>query len=398
MNTKLRSLLPYLVLALLSLIGYLPLLMDASTLFSDYGHHIDVALALPESVKHISHVLYHAAFLLIRILLPSLTLQLAAVAALLTFMLPVPLIALWLFRKAANDALPDSLLMAFSLSLTIMAPVTIWTNHYMIGYFNPIVYHNPTMIALRLFLIPISLLAFRIFDSRSFRNINHRIFVSLLSAVLVLLATLTKPSYTLALIPSCCLLAIWRLLRRQYVDIPLLAIGVCLPGILLLGLLYLLVYFNYDDGSAVAVGFLTLMKVYIPAWRIPIQLILSLLFPLGIYMCFRKEARQHLYLNMSWLIFGVGAAIAFLLYEDGPRFAHGNFLWSGYSATFVLMFVSTLFFVERLQSDITSVEKRNFQRVKALFTSRHAVVALLFGLHVISGMAYYLRFMGIDLL
>ena len=389
---RLNSLRPYLVLALLGFILYLPVLGHASTRYHDYGHHIDIALAMPGNVIRISHVLFSAVFLFIHRLLPSIALPQAALAAAMAFMIPVPLIAFWFLKKTANDTLPDALLMAFSLSLTIMAPVTIWIPSAMIGYMNPIVYHNPTIVAVRLFLIPVSLLALRIFDGRSWISLNHRVYVTLLCAVLVLLATLTKPSYTLVLIPGCCLFAAWRLLMRQNVDFPLLIFGICLPAILLLGLLYLLVYFDFDDGSSIAIGFLTFMKSYIPTWRIPIQLMLSLVFPLGVYICFWNEAREHTYLNMSWLNFAIGAAIALLLYEEGPRIYHGNFVWSGYSAVFVLMFASILFFVERVRSRIASGEAVNHRLFGLRFTGRDAVVILLFGLHVVSGIAYYYRY------
>ncbi|MDE2749026.1 MAG: hypothetical protein OXI34_08690 [Chloroflexota bacterium] len=391
-STMLKTLQPYVFLVSLGLILYLPVTMHASTLYVDYGNHINVAMALPGKVEHITHVLYHALVLLIHEALPSVPLPLATVAATLIFMLPVPVIAFSLFKKAANDTVPDSLLIAFSLSLTIMAPLTIWTPRFQIGYINPIVYHNPTMIAVRLFIIPVSIMALRVYASRPFRSMNQRIHLSLLCAVLVTLATMTKPSFTLALLPGCCLYAFWRLLMRRHVDLPILVVGICLPGIFMLGLAYLLTYYHYDDGTVIAVGFLTGMKYYVPTWRIPIQLLLSLAFPLRLYICFHKEARQHAYLNLSWLIFGVGAIYAYWLYED-PRIKHANFLWSGYSAVFLLMFASMLFYIERRRSNVASAETGKLRLFGVHFTRREAFVMLLFGLHVISGIAYYARFL-----
>ena len=106
----------------------------------------------------------------------------------------------------------------------------------MLGYFNPIVYHNPTMMAVRTFALPVSLLAVGVFQARSSSNLNYRTYQVMLCAVLVVLTTLTKPSYTLALIPGCCLFAILRLLMRRKVNFPLLVFGICLPGIIMLGM------------------------------------------------------------------------------------------------------------------------------------------------------------------
>ncbi len=184
MKNDMTYLRPYLVLVVLSLVIYLPVSLQASQFLHDYGNHIKLALELPESARRINHVFYHAVFLLAHRLLPSLLLPQAAVAAILTFMLPVPLMAFSIFKKAANQSLPDWLLMAFALGLTVLAPVTIWTNSFMLGYFNPIVYHNPTIIALRLFAIPVSLLAARVFCERPFESMNQQIFLILLCAVL----------------------------------------------------------------------------------------------------------------------------------------------------------------------------------------------------------------------
>lgn len=385
----------YLLLIVLSSTILLPVLTHASQFYSDFGHHVDVALALPTTVRHIAHVLFHALFLLVHKLLPPIVQPHAEiVVTTLLFMLPVPLISFSAFKRAANQMLPDAMLMTLSLCLMVLAPVTVWSNRYMLGYFNPILYHNPTMMALRMFALPVSLLAVGVFQARSSSNLNYRTYQVMLCAVLVVLTTLTKPSYTLALIPGCCLFAILRLLMRRKVNFPLLVFGICLPGIIMLGMLYLLVYFSYDDATTVAFGILTFMKSLGPAWRILIQFALSLVFPIGVYLSYRTEARQDLYLNLSWMIFWIGAAFAYLFYEVGPRFGHANFLWSGHSAVFVLMFASILFFCRMYSSRIQRKSTGKFKFLGLSLTRREAFVLLLLGLHVISGIAYYFRFLG----
>ena len=161
---RMDKLRPYLVLLALSLIVYLPVMTRASSEYVDFGNHMRKALALPDSVTYIVHVLFHALFLLIHRLAPEIPRSSAALVAILLLMLPVPLMAFALFKRAAGDALSSVALMLLSIGLTILAPVTIWTNQFMIGYVNPIVYHNPTSIAARLFVIPLSLLALWMFQ------------------------------------------------------------------------------------------------------------------------------------------------------------------------------------------------------------------------------------------
>ena len=53
----------------------------------------------------------------------------------------------------------------------------------------------------------------------------------------------------------------------------------------MLGLQYLLVYGSQDGGSTLVFGVLTYMRIWLPIWRIPIQLLLSLAFPLAVSLC-----------------------------------------------------------------------------------------------------------------
>ena len=216
----------------------------------------------------------------------------AALAAILLVMVPVPLIAFALFRRRVGHLLLDGALAAFALGLAVISPITIWTDEFMVGYLNQIVYHNPTSITLRLFVIPVSILAFRIFQNRPYRSLNHRVYHLLLCAVLVILLILAKPSFALALLPGCCFFAFWRTLRRGHVDWILLAFGVFLLAALMLGLQVMLSYVAIDNGTSIEFGFLTFMKLYLPTWRIPIQLLLSIVW-IRAEKCWRRHTLPH---------------------------------------------------------------------------------------------------------
>ena len=389
--SRLKGAVPYVLLLLLSLVVYLPVMTRASAANVDFGKHITKALALPDSTGHLVHVLYHAIFLSIHELAPSAPHKTAALWAILLIMLPVPIMAFALLRKASGGALPTNVLIAVSFALTILTPIAVWPSRSMLGYMNPIVYHNPTIITARLFVIPLSLLALRIFQLQIGRSLNHRVYFLLLSASIILLATLAKPSFTLALLPGCCLFAARRILRRQVIDWPLLLFGFCLPGASLMGLFFALAYVSNDSDSAIALGFLMQMQAWIPVWRIPVQLILSLLFPLAVYALYFEQARRHLYLNLCWVIFAVAAATAYLLYESGERLGHGNFVWGSYNAIFLLMFASLLFVVEQYARE-RQLESGDLNSFGVGISRNVAIASSCFGLHVLSGIAYYYRF------
>ena len=383
---------PYVLLLVLSLIIYLPVMMHAISLEVDFGGHIRRALSLPDSPRHITHVLFHAIFLFIHRLAWFIPRSLATAMAILAVMLPVPIITYALFKRAVDDAAPTALLIALSLALSIMAPITIWTDSGMLGYINPIVYHNPTMITARLFVIPLSLLAFRIFQGQPYRSLNQRVYILLLSTVTVLLGTLAKASFTFALLPACCLFALWRYFKRERVDWLLLLCGICLPGIFLMGLQYLIVYESADRTSTVAIGFLTTVREWIPIWRVPIQFLLSLVFPMAVFALYFERARRHLYLKMCWVIFAVAAAQMYFFYEDGQRLANGNFVWGSYNAIFLLMFASLLFLLKQHVREC-KLGYGDWTVFSVRLSRKMALAYFLFGLHVISGCAYYFRFL-----
>ena len=391
-KTRNKTLVAYMLLALSSLIVHLPVMAHASQFRWDFGAHIERALRMPETFDLVSHPLFHATFLLVHRLFGQEP-QLSAVAAIMLVMTPVPVIAFALLKKCVGNHVPDGALMILSIALSIMSPITIWTNSFMLGYLNPIVYHNPTSITLRLFVIPISVLAFRVFQNQTYRDLNHRIYNLLLCAILMILSILAKPSFALALLPGCLLLAIWQVLRRGRVDWILLALGVFLPAALILGLQAMLSFLAFESSSQIKIGLFTLMKLYIPNWRIPIQLLLSIVFPLGVSLLYAKQASRNLFLCFAWTVFMCAMSMTYLLYETGARLWHGNFLWTGYSAVFLLMFASTMFLLQQYAREARHGRGR-LQIVAFGFSRKFALSSLLLGLHVLSGIAYYFRFLG----
>ncbi len=387
-----QGLLPYIFLFVLSLVIFAPVIGVASKHVVDFGSHIWIAEDLPEKVKHVSYVLYHAAYRLLKYFLSTIDSPDIALLAILIFILPLPMIIFSLLFKPSEGSVSVHAILVLSITLTIVAPITFWTNEAMIGYINPVVYHNPTLIALRLFAIPVSLLALKVFSLPSYRDANHRRYTLLLCASLLLCATQAKPSYTIVLIPGCCAFAVWRRLRGHRVDWKLLVLGICIPGSIMLGLQYLISYFNYADGSSISFGVFVFTRYWLPDWRVPVQLALSLAFPLTVYLLYFAEAKKHLYLNFSWTVFAVSAMASYCLYESGDRINHGNFLWNSYITVFVLMFASLQFLVQQYVRTKLAWPQDCRSRPPKI-SLKLSISFVLFGAHVFFGIGYYIRFM-----
>lgn len=389
-----RTLKLYLMVFALSMLMYAPIMWGAAAQNRpDYREHVLENLRIQQGeASPVSHLLYYGVFVLYASAVPQAGFPLAIVsyATVMTFIVPLPLVILAFLKRISRSQLPDRLLVALSMGLALAAPITIWPSEFMIGYFNSIVYHNPTLIALRLFAIPVSWFALYVFAGRNKRTVAERSKTLLLCIVLILVSIMAKPSYIVALIPGCCIFAIWQWRRRRPVDWVLLIGGILLPGLVLLALQYNSVYVDYSNASNVAIGFLKFFEHHVPLAILPIRLLFSIVFPLGVLLLYFNEARQHVNLMLSWAVFAVGALIALFVYETGPRESHGNFVWTGYIVTFVLMYASLSFVIEQAVAELRAGSRRGIVGLPE--SERVKTALLLFCLHVFAGVIYYWHF------
>jgi len=172
---------------------------------------------------------------------------------------------------------------------------------YNVGYVHYAIYHSPTQILLYVLILPVSLISLRAIVPQPFGSLNQRVFFVMLSALTVLAMSLSKPSYTIALLPSVGLLAMYRLVRRLPIDWSLLIFGVILPQVLILGLQYVVAYGDPSRAS-VQVGFLQPLRFYgvsVELLEVLPGFILSIIFPLTVYAFYYDEARKDNYFNLS---------------------------------------------------------------------------------------------------
>ena len=82
------------------------------------------------------------------------------------------------------------------------------------------------------------------------------------------------------------------------------------------------------------------------------KFLLSILFPLSVYVCYFKKAMRDIPLNLCWLVFLMGAFYTYFLAEGGSssRMFAGNFAWSGQITLFILLVASATFFIKQVRS------------------------------------------------
>src|SRR5690606_9327 len=103
-----------------------------------------------------------------------------------------------------------------------------------------------------------------------------------------------------------------------------LVAGILIPAVLILGWQYLLTYGPQQnrlyEGEEASILFAPL-ELFLVHWHVaPLnllsELVVSLLFPIAVYVLYFREARQDHLLNIAWLIFIAGQALAYLFIES----------------------------------------------------------------------------------
>ncbi len=333
----------------------------------DHAIHLDFARRLAASYQpEVPHFLYHLLVATLAIATP-LTYAGAALAvlgiaqaatAIIVYRYAAPILRFpWIAVAAALFAQP------------IVSPLG--RARYTIGYLWSSVYHSPTYTLMQPFAILSFFLAWQfLVSSRSRKSIVA------LSAVAVVAGALAKPSFLICLLPAVLVLSGWKLLRHEEVDRRGLLFGILLPGILVLAAQFAMSFSGQFSGgyqSRILVAPLKVLHLY-SGW-LAVKLVLSVSFPLSVWIVYRKEAAGDTMLRLATLIFTFGAAYAYLLAES-RNWQHGNLLWSSYIGLFTLYVASAFVFFRQVES-----------RPKAL---RHLVPAFLLLLHVRSGFLMYL--------
>jgi hypothetical protein len=172
------------------------------------------------------------------------------------------------------------------------------------------------------------------------------------------------------LLPALGIILVYRLARKQYVNLTALLFGIGLPAGLMLAWQFLITYYG-DEGSSIR--FLPFAVMEASSGYLAPKLFLSILFPLSVLISYFKQVLKDTRMALAWLVFAFGILYTYLFAETGQRFLDGNFGWSGEIALVLLFAVSTLFWLEN------STKRESYQWW--LYAA--------WSLHVLFGLIYY---------
>lgn len=245
-----------------------------------------------------------------------------------------------------------STLLVFSLLFVSMLYPLTWLGRYhdlgadylyrYQGTFTPNPYHNATYLAARPFSVP----AFFLFaDILTFYEKEERWLHPkyALFSLALLLATLTKPSFTLVLVSVAGIIMLWRLVSGRFQGIKaFFRMGIWfLPTFLALLYQFGDVFGTGDTGEGgIGFGFLT-------AWstatdRPLLSIVSGIAFPLTVILfCLLRRELPGL-LRFAWQFFLAALLTLTFFYEKGYRLPHLNFSWGYMYGLFFLYTVSLI--------------------------------------------------------
>lgn len=256
----------------------------------------------------------------------------------------------WLLFAQLVRVLPERsrhaelLVAGFVLAFTLAAPVNLFTpQNLYYGYFPTTVYHNPTTILMKPFALGAFFMLPRLYDA-GFRS--ARPYAWLVGyGLMTVLGMLAKPSFIMVALPALAVVTLYRLWKHAYVHWLLLIGGVVLPALLLL-VYQTLVLTSPELGGGIYIEPLrthfewTLHYDKQADQQLLEKLLLSIAFPVLVFVLYWRESRKDMLFLLAWVMLGFGLLYSYLL-VDRIEIAAGNFIWSAQIAV-VLLFAAAM--------------------------------------------------------
>ena len=250
------------------------------------------------------------------------------------------------------------------------------TRFYYMGVFSPNPFHNATYIASRPFAV---IVVFLFADLLTEYEKRLDVKKALAFGGILLLATMTKPSFTIIFCGAAGLIMLYRMFRSKFANFKNTILLGCMFIPTFVDLLYQFggVFTGTDSkGQEAGIG-VALFRV----WReycsnYLVAMILLIAFPLVALVFQYRKLRTNTLYRFGWQIYGMSLVMFVLLYEKGFRAVDANFSWGYMIGAFFLFMTSLLVLLE----DTFKARAHSFKLL---------VQWCAFGVHVACGIFYF---------
>ena len=285
----------------------------------------------------------------------------------------------------------DDFVRAASVCLIVVSPVWLpfFNPNLMMGQSSPNLLHSPTNLMVKAVAFPCFIWYAAIMDGIG-KKTGFRLspwkFAAL--SLLVLLSSLSKPSFVQVFLPAIFILAVLKVVQYGKAAImPVLIVGASVvPVALLMALQAWVAFYTPHPGGGPPAGIsVAFLKIWSPGTpSVAVSILLAIFFPLIVLLWSLAARKVSTSDVLAWIMWGVGVVEAAFLFERGRRMWHANFFW-GYSlALFFLWFVALDKFISLTKEHVSGAVGTKYKWWFCV-----AVPALL--LHVASGVCYLWR-------
>ena len=259
-----------------------------------------------------------------------------------------------------------------------------------LGVFTPNPFHNATYMAAR----PFAILAFfkygellPVYEQPNAVREHKRDYI--LFAIYLLLATMTKPSFTIVLVGAAGILMLWRMFRSRFRNfVPTVWLGVCFIPTFMDLLYQFRGVFVPQEGQEGGIGF-TFGHVWAQyCGNLPLAIGLAIGFPILVLLLNYKELHKDSIYRFSWQVYVMSFLMAFFLYEKGFREVDFNFSW-GYMYGIFFAFVGALLVLLRATANADTRKRRIVVAVQWLAYLWHLVCGVYYFWGFLQGAMYY---------
>lgn len=216
-----------------------------------------------------------------------------------------------------------------------------------------------------------------------------------LFSLFLLLATMTKPSFTLVMVGTAGLIMLYRLFKSKFHNfVPAIPLGVCfLPTLIDLLYQYRGVFVP-KEGEEGGIGFCFGEVWGLYCNNIPLAIGVAIGFPILVFLCHVHQMKAIWKTNsvyrLSWQIYWMSFAMTFFLYEKGFRKPDFNFSW-GYMYGIFFCFVGALLLLIKDTANVVKESRDKTVRKAAKLLLGAQWAAYLW--HLACGLYYFWGFM-----
>lgn len=255
-----------------------------------------------------------------------------------------------------------------SIAAFLFSPIYIpnFNDKLYLGQIHPNIWHNPTLIVLKVFILLIILYTPKLFEGEVKRGSYIKYGVL---AVLMAVSTWVKPNFIISYLPA--VMVVYLFFKRdisKFVTIGITSV----PSLLILLYQYMR---TYEDNDATVI--VDIMGVWGQWSNSPIfSIVISVAFPLSLLIFRWKTVTKNDHLMLSWVTLLVAICQFAFFAESGSRYGHGNFGWGMHGAMIAVVLFSLI---------------ELYKWINEKFDWRTHISLSLLGFHLISGLVYFIK-------